>query len=148
MQGEGYTALEVEQILTGIAGGLSYMEIWRQFPGRSYTAVGNKIRRLGLTAQKVRKAPSPKSQRDALRRAGHELERSRERERARSNPRCDEAFQSAMRKAISAGLERVEEGVSIVPCTENPVFIRPEPILFSRSASLMCTEVGDAPNAY
>ena len=134
-----YTEAEDERIRSGIADGLTYQEIADQCPGRSYTAIANRCRRIGLIAKRARPTPTPKSLRDYLRR----IERENERSSDTPNADQDGAFQEAMRKAIAAGLEYAEEGVILTPCTENPKIVRPYAIQFSRSPALMCHEHGD-----
>lgn len=136
MFGQGFTEAETEIIREGVAAGLCYAEIAAKIPGRTKAAIGSKASRLGL---RCRRPASENYVRDAMCRAARELET----ERTDLNVARDQAFQAAMRKAIAAGLEHVEEGISLVPCTDNPKIVKPYAIQFSRSPALMCFEHGD-----
>lgn len=139
MYGSAYTPDEDQRIRAAVLNNMTYEEIAGLLPGRSASGVANYIRRIGLVAK--RKLPEPKASsiRDYLRR----IERENERDCTNSNVDQDEAFQVAMKKAIAAGLEYVEEGVSLTPCTDNPKLVRPPTPIFMRSAALICFEHGD-----
>jgi hypothetical protein len=118
---------------------MGYGEIAR-IMGRSHGAIRSQACRLGIGLESRGITGSEWRIRRLLRQANLMADADAK----DSNPRQDAAFQAAMRKAIAEGLEHVEEGVSLVPCTEYPVFVRPQTIAFSRSPSLMCAETGSA----
>lgn len=138
MEAQGYTDAETARIAEWVALGLSYSEIAANLPGRTASGVWHKIHKMGLCAKR-KKRDAGRNQRDYLRR----LLRQSDEDAPNDNIKQDEAFQRALKKAIADGLEHVEEGVSLTPCTENPVLVRPQAVLFSRSPSLMCFELGD-----
>lgn len=135
---DDYTCEEEALIRRGVADGLTYTEIAAKIPRRTVKAVSNKINRMGLKARRSDR-PASKSQRDYLRRILRESEKGE----PDTNVAQDEAFQRALKKAVAEGLEHVEEGVNLQPCTDNPKPVRPYAIQFSRSPALMCFELGD-----
>lgn len=137
MHGEEWTEAEIERIRAGVAAKLSYVAIAAQL-GRSDKAVCSKARRIGIRPR-TQKRVTDKSLRHQIRIAQREMDQ----DSANSNAGQDQAFQAAMRKAIAAGLEFVEEGVSLAPCTDNPKFIRPSMPVCMRSSALICFEHGD-----
>jgi len=138
METQAYTEAETARIAEYVAAGLSCTEIAVCLPGRTVSGIGWKIRHMGLKAQR-KKRDRGRSSRDYMRRILREIEK----DEPNDNAAQDEAFQRAMKKAVAEGLEFVAEGISTVPCTENPKPVRPYAIQFSRSPALMCFELGD-----
>lgn len=133
-----YTRAENDQIRAWVISGMTYAEIADRMPDRTLKAVAMQIRRLGLKA-KLSNRPDNRSERDYMRR----LLREAAMDQPNDNVAMDRAFQEATRKAIAAGLEYVEEGVSLIPCTENPKVVRPHVPVALRSSALICFEHGD-----
>jgi len=133
-----YSETEIGDIRRLVAADLTYAEIAERFPHRTHKSVSMQIQRMGLTA-KLSNRPENRSERDYLRR----LLRETANESPNKNVEHDEAFQRAVKNAVADGLEFVSEGVSTVPCTENPKMIRPSMPVCLRSSALVCLEHGD-----